>query len=281
MATSTLVAGGDGTYTSAPTTLDRAGYYSYRESIAATAAYPGATTACGEVSETTFTRAAPAVTTIVSNQVVRPGARIFDRISVTGLGRTHAQGERPAVGPYASRAAMTCAGAPYWKGTVAVKRRRRGALAARCAWRGRASTPIASGSPVNRLIDAVQTPCGEEIETSLGAAADPDRAGGSSRPCRAGAFAAITVTGSQRASASAASALTAEPTRVALRRLGIDAAIYGVGIDTRLGVLDVPPNIDRVGWWRDGALPGATGRDDPARGGRRQRAPRSGARSTR
>ena len=29
-------------------------------------------------------------------------------------------------------------------------------------------------------------------------------------------------------------------------------------IDTRLGVLDVPQSIDRVGWWRDGAVPGAT-----------------------
>ena len=101
LATSTLAVTGDGTYTSAPTTLDQAGYYSYRESIAATTAYAGATTACGEVSETTFTRATPAVTTVVSNQVVRPGARISDRIRVTGLGRT------PATGRGASCSART------------------------------------------------------------------------------------------------------------------------------------------------------------------------------
>ena len=48
------------------------------------------------------------------------------------------------------------------------------------------------------------------------------------------------------------------PTRVRLARLGIDAEVYGVDIDTRLGVLDVPQSIDRVGWWRDGAAPGAS-----------------------
>ena len=49
-----------------------------------------------------------------------------------------------------------------------------------------------------------------------------------------------------------------QPTHVRLGRLGIDAKIYGVGVDTRLGVLDVPQNIDRVGWWRDGAAPGSS-----------------------
>ena len=130
LATSTLTATGDGTYTSAPTTLDRAGYYTYRESIAATDALAAPATACGEVSETTFARATPAVTTVVSNQVVRPGARIFDRIRVTGLGRTPAQVEVRLFGPFASRAAMRCDGAPLWKGTVSVTRRRRVPLAA-------------------------------------------------------------------------------------------------------------------------------------------------------
>ena len=241
LATSTLTAIGDGTYTSAPTTLDRAGYYSYRESIAATPAHEGATTACGEVSETTFTRATPAVTTVVSSQVVRPGARISDRIRVTGLGRTPATVEVQLFGPYASRAAMTCAGTPLWEGTVAV------------SGDGEARSPQVrlpragfytyreriAGTPV---IAEVQTPCGEETETSL---ARPLILTG--RGDRAGSVRAV-----------AAAAPASAPTRVALRRLGINAAVSGVDVDTRLGVLDVPPNIDSVGWWRDGAAPGSS-----------------------
>ena len=254
LATSTLTAAGDGTYTSAPTTLDRAGYYSYRESIAATAAFDGATTACGEVTETTFTRAGPAVTTLVSSQVVRPGGRISDRIRVTGLGQTPAVVEVRLYGPYPSRAAMTCAGEPYWKGTVAVRGdgevrspQVRLARAGFYTYRERiVATPLVLGT---------ETLCGEETETSL---ARPliltgrgDPAGPAGPP--AGPFASIAAS----TPAVAASAAGAEPTHVALRRLGIDAAVYGVGIDTRLGVLDVPQHIDRVGWWRDGAAPGA------------------------
>lgn len=47
-------ADGDGTYTTAPIRLDRAGYYTYRESIAATEANDAITTPCGEASETTL-----------------------------------------------------------------------------------------------------------------------------------------------------------------------------------------------------------------------------------
>ena len=245
LATSTLTATGDGTYTSAPTTLEQAGYYSYRESIAATPAHAGATTACGEVAETTFTRAVPAVTTLVSSQVVRPGGRISDRIRVTGLGRTPAQVEVELFGPYRSRAAMTCAGAPYWKGTVAVQGDGevrsppvRLARAGFYTYRERiAGTAVVAG---------VQTPCGEETETSL------------ARPLILTGRGDRAQSGSAVAAAAPAAALAAAPTRVALRRLGIDAAVYGVDVDTRLGVLDVPPNIDSVGWWRDGAAPGSS-----------------------
>jgi LPXTG-site transpeptidase (sortase) family protein len=241
LATSTLTATGEGTYTSAPTTLDQAGYYTYRETIAATAAHAGASTACGEVAETTFTRAVPAVTTLVSSQVARPGGRISDRIRVTGLGRTPAQVEVELFGPYRSRAAMTCAGAPYWKGTVAVSGdgevrspQVRLSRAGFYTYREKiAETAVVAG---------VRTPCGEETETTL------------ARP--------LILTGrgerTGRVSAAAAAAPGAAPTRVALRRLGIDAAVYGVDVDTRLGVLDVPPNIDSVGWWRDGAAPGSS-----------------------
>ena len=141
---------GDGTYTTEPTTLTQAGYYTYVESIAATNAYDGAATACGDVAETTFVRAKPAVRTVVSDQVVRPGASISDRISVTGLGQTPATIEVRLFGPFASRAAIDCGGTPYWKGTVDVEGRRRGRLPEGQASRGQASTPTASGSPGRR-----------------------------------------------------------------------------------------------------------------------------------
>jgi hypothetical protein len=242
LATSALTATGDGTYTSAPTTLDRAGYYSYRESIAGTAAYTGAATACGEVAETTVAQAAPAVSTVVSSQVVRPGGRISDRIRVTGLGRTPAEVEVRLYGPYSSRAAMTCEGAPYWQGSVAVDgdgevRSPQVALSKAGFYTYRERI---AGSP---LISEVHTFCGDETETSL---ARPLILTGRGDP------------GAARASTVAVAAAAAdEPARVTLRRLGIDAPVTGVGIDVRLGLLDVPPNIGSVGWWRDGAAPGS------------------------
>ena len=60
--------------------LGAAGYYTYRESIVATEAYAGVQTACGEAAETTFAKAAPEVTTIVSDYVVKPGRKLHDRI---------------------------------------------------------------------------------------------------------------------------------------------------------------------------------------------------------
>jgi hypothetical protein len=39
--------------------------------------------------------------------------------------------------------------------------------------------------------------------------------------------------------------------------LGIDAPVSPAGIDTVHGVLAVPPSIHRLGWWVDGAAPGA------------------------
>ena len=79
-------------------------------------------TACAEVSETTIARAAPKVTTVVSNAVVKPGDEISDTLNVTGLGKTPATVVVDLFGPYASRADIDCAGAPYWSGEVAVDR---------------------------------------------------------------------------------------------------------------------------------------------------------------
>jgi LPXTG-site transpeptidase (sortase) family protein len=48
------------------------------------------------------------------------------------------------------------------------------------------------------------------------------------------------------------------PSRVRLGRLGVDAPVSAIGIDLKSGALGIPENIKRVGWWRDGAEPGAT-----------------------
>ncbi len=116
--TGSFTATGDGTYTTAPVVLQRAGYYTYQESIAETEAHGAFATGCAEVAETTLARAAPAVTTLVSQQVVFPGAMIFDRIRVRGIGRTEVPIEVELYGPFSSRAAINCSGPPFWRGRV-------------------------------------------------------------------------------------------------------------------------------------------------------------------
>ena len=239
----TFAANGDGSYTTEPVTLTKAGYYTYRESIFPSAAFDGVATACGEAAETTIAQAKPTVTTVVSNEVVRPGLEIFDTIRVTGLGQTPATVEAELFGPFPSRAAIRCTGTPFWKGTVdvagdgeatteKVRLNRAGFYTYRERIRG---TPA---------IAAAETECAEVAETSL---ASP-----------------LILTGGRDADRRVARVRAAQeeedvaaPTRVVARRLGIDAPVRGVTIDTRTGALDVPKNIDRVGWWRDGAAPGA------------------------
>ena len=97
-----FVARGDGTYTTAAVRIEKAGYYTYRETIAASEASPPTATTCAETAETTFSHAQPAVTTITSNEVVRPGAAIFDRVLVRGLGKTAARIRVELFGPFAT-----------------------------------------------------------------------------------------------------------------------------------------------------------------------------------
>ncbi len=267
VATSALPIAGDGSYVSAPTTLTKAGYYTYVESIAATNAFDGATTACGEATETTFVRAKPAVTTVVSDAVVRPGSSISDRIKVTGLGQTPATIEVRLFGPFASRAAIDCGGTPLWKGTVdvagdgetdsaKVKLSRAGFYTYRERIVGTAS------------VTATETACGEEVETSLASPLILTGRGdpvihATPAPAPAAAPRAATPAPASRISPApaltplAAQASTATPTRVRLASRGIDARVYSVDIDTRSGALAIPKDIDRVGWWRDGAAPGS------------------------
>src|SRR5207237_1115878 len=46
------------------------------------------------------------------------------------------------------------------------------------------------------------------------------------------------------------------PLRIRVPSLAIDVPVATVGVDTANGVLGVPTDIHRAGWWRDGAVPG-------------------------
>jgi LPXTG-site transpeptidase (sortase) family protein len=232
--TGTFPAAGDGTYTTAPVTLTAAGYYTYRESIAATEAYEAVVTGCGEASETTLAKATPQVSTVVSDAVVRPGAELSDTLKVSGLGKTPATVEVELFGPYASRADIDCAGAPYWKGTVDA--------AGDGTYTSPATVVRRVGFYVFReriagteTVAAHQAGCQVEAETSLAA---PAILGG-----RGDDVAYVAQGGGG-------------PSKVKLTRLGIDAPVSAIGIDLKSGALGIPENIRRVGWWRDGATPG-------------------------
>ncbi len=119
--TGTFVAKGDGEYVTDEVPVGVAGYYVYHESIAAGQANTAAQTTCADTAETTFVHATPAVETLVSNAVVRPGSTITDRIKVTGLGTTPARVGVELFGPFASRGAIGCGGTPVYSGTLDVK----------------------------------------------------------------------------------------------------------------------------------------------------------------
>lgn len=240
-ATQTFTATGDGTYTTEPITIDRAGYFTYRESLAGGPANDAATTACGEPSETTLSRPAPAVTTLASDEVVKPGAAIFDRVSVTGLGKTPAMVEVDLFGPFATRAAIRCNGTPVatlkvpvdGDGTYASPKVRV-PKAGLYAFRERL---LPSG-----LVPGAQGECGLAAETSLVA---PLILTGKGDPVADQSLAQLNGVGA------------ATPTRVEMSALRINARVNPVGIDTSIGALAVPIDIQRLGWWRDGQAPGA------------------------
>jgi hypothetical protein len=233
----TLEANGDGTYETAPFRVERVGYYTYRESIVAGPANVAITSECGEEAETTFARARPEVSTVASAEVVVPGARLHDRVHVRGLGGASAIVELELFGPFASPAAIRCGGAPVWKGRVAVngdgtfdspsvELERAGFY----AYRERIV-----GSP---LVEGSRSECGVPSETAL------------ARP--------LIVTGGEAASfgAPARDVGGRVPVRVRVPTLGIDARLSPSVVDVANGVLGVPMDIRRPGWWRDGAAPG-------------------------
>jgi hypothetical protein len=266
--TGTLPVTGDGTYATAPVTLTQAGYYTYRESIAATEAHEAVVTACGEASETTVAKAAPKVTTVASNDVVKPDDELFDTLTVTGLGATPATIEVALYGPYASRADIDCEGTPYWRSEVEAS--------GDGTYKSPKATVRRAGFYVFRerivgteTVAGFQGECAIEAETALvaplilGGRGDSVaevllRRDGTSAARRGGSSARRGGSSAARRGLTPAAAArrAAAPARVRLARLGISAPVSAVGIDTKSGALGIPANIRRVGWWRDGAAPG-------------------------
>jgi hypothetical protein len=177
------------------------------------------------------------VTTITSNEVVRPGGAILDRVLVKGLGKTAARIRVELFGPFATRAAIGCTTRLH--GSTVVTARGDGMLRTppfRLAKTGFYTfRERLIGSP---LVSEVTTPCAVVAETSL---ARPEIVTGRGDVAR---YVRV------RAGVSA-------PTRVRIASLGINAPVSAVGIDIPRGVLAVPPSIHRTGWWKDGAAPGA------------------------
>ena len=220
----------DGEYQTQPVRLDTAGYYTYRESLEAGEFVLGKQGRCGATGETTVVGGAH---TIVSSEVVFPGASIFDRIRVVGAKRSD-QIQVELYGPYATRAAMTCRGTPYWRGTVPA----RGAVV-------RTPAVVLKNAGFYTYVEHVvgskrRSVCGALSETAL---ARPLILTGRGDP----------VTRSRVVAARS----PLEPGRVQISALGIDAPVFPVSIGLSTGALAVPPRIHRAGWWQDGMTPGS------------------------
>jgi hypothetical protein len=233
-----IVAHGNGSTTTPSVRLERAGYYAFRETITAQPQITAFTTRCGEITETTFVHARPELTTLVSAQLARPGAQIADRIRVHGLGKTQAAVEVELFGPFASRASIQCSyGHLRWHGRITVagngETRSPGVTVSRAGFYGYRERLI--GTP---LITGSTTPCALEAETTL---ATPR---------------IVTGRGDVAAYAPARDPGAGVPVRVTIPSLGITAPVSPSAIDVRRGVLGIPADIHRVGWWRDGSTPG-------------------------
>jgi hypothetical protein len=177
----------------------------------------------------------PVVTSLVSSQIVRAGGTIFDRIRVPGLAGSTASIEVELFGPFPSRGAIGCAGSPYW-------RRRMSATVAEIRTPPVHVTRAGFYTYRQRLVGpasvaGAQTPCGVVSETTLSTPQITTGRGDSTADARSMAR------GGQI------------PVWLRITKLGIKAAIVPEVIDTEKGILGMPANIRRLGWWRDGRAP--------------------------
>ena len=235
--TGTVAAKGDGTYQSQRVTVERAGYYTFRESIPETPESAGFPGKCAETSETTLASSKPVVTTQVADDVVRPGAALSDRIAVSGLGQSEAAIEVQLFGPFATRAAISCTGKPYDQTVVTAHGD--GELRSPPVKVDKAGFYTFHETLVGRdNVAQVETACGDTAETALGAPA------------------ITTGRGDRTHLVSARVDRPNAPSRVVISSLGIDAPVKATAIDVQQGVLGVSSDIHKTGWWLDGAAPG-------------------------
>jgi hypothetical protein len=234
---SSFVASGDGSYETAPVRIDRAGYYTFRESIAAGAGLLSYTAPCGETAETTLAHARPAITTVASADVVRPGSRVSDLIRVRGLGQTSASVEVELFGPFPSRTAIDCTKRPLHAVRMTVHGngdyRSPSLLVTRAGIYAFREHLIGSD-----VVADLTTPCVVEEETVVVAPA------------------VLAGRGDEAPGRRLSEAPTPGPVRVRLARLAIDADVSSVAIDLKSGALGIPSELQRTGWWRDGSTPG-------------------------
>jgi hypothetical protein len=189
-------------------------------------------------STTVSGRAQPVVAAAVSSQVVRAGSPIFDRVRVEGLGGVPGQVDVELFGPFAGRRDISCSGRPYSTRRLAV------------AGNGERRSPLVDlvkagfytyrvhllGTPT---ISGSTTECGLASGTSL---ATPTIVAG-----RGDVAGRVRVAGAGGRT----------PVSVRVPSVRINARVVPVGIDVAHGVLGLPSNIERAGWWRDGTAPGA------------------------
>jgi hypothetical protein len=177
------------------------------------------------------------VTSLVSSQIVRTGGTIFDRVRVAGLEGSTASIEVELFGPFPSRKAISCKGSAYWRHrmtTTASEIRTPPAQVTKAGfyvYRQRLLGPEA--------VAGVRTPCGAVSETTLTTPEISTGRGDSTADARS------TPRGGQI------------PVWLRISALGIKAAIVPEAIDVEKGILGMPTNIRRVGWWQDGKAPGA------------------------
>jgi hypothetical protein len=230
LSTQTVTTKGDGTYSTPPVSIAKVGYYTFRESVA------GVAGKCAETAETTLVSAKPTVTTEVSTDVARPGSALFDRIVVSGLGGTQAAVQIQLFGPFSAKAAINCSGKPYWQGRVTAQGD--GELRSPAVRITSAGFYTFHETLVGRPnVLGTTTTCADTSETSLGSPA------------------IITGRGDHTHTMAVSARTPDAPVRITIPSLGIDAPVLPAAIDLKQGVLAVPTDIHRTGWWVDGATP--------------------------
>ncbi len=114
-----LVVTGNGTYTTASTTLNAAGCYSYTGNLAGTATSTPVVLAAGVPAETALIAAnTPTATTQASVNVAAPGTVVTDSVVISGLGAQASTYAWTLVGPMAPVTPGTCAGIDWSTGLV-------------------------------------------------------------------------------------------------------------------------------------------------------------------